>query len=413
MGSSLLATGLLVSAASAAPEVPPAPPAPPLVTAYGIFKPEFVMANGVETFGKISFAAPTAAAHPVADPLHDEWADSFQLQQSRFGLKVGEGTDLQGRLEIDFVDFGFNQSSPIQAAHPRLRLAYVSYTASPGHKLTLGQQWDIFSPLNPATTNMVGASFMAGNSAFIRPQFIYTYGTGEGIEISAALGMQRQNAGAAMNTVEYGLLPSVALQAGYRMGKTWFGASVIATSAQTVPPPNEDSRMAFGANLFASLALTDMLSLGVEGYVAKNGGDLGLLTLSNTSATATEELTDAGGFVSATLKFSDMISLWVLGGVAMVLNSDDVPLGYTRDATGLATRSGISGIERNVNLRATLLATPTKGLDFYLEPFMFLTKHKVGTITVTTPTGMMDVMDEASLSDQTAFGTALGARMTF
>ncbi len=399
-----------VEEAPAPPPPPPAveaPPEAPVVTIYGIIKPEFIMANGVETYGKATFAATTAAAHPIANGNHDEWASSFQLQQSRFGIKVAAG-DAQGRAEIDFIDYGFNQSSPIQAAHPRLRLAYLTYNVSPGHKISAGQQWDIFSPLNPPTTNMVGASFLAGNSAFIRPQFVYTYGTGEGLEIAAALGLVRQNPGPSFGVVEYGVLPSVALQAGYRTGKTWVGVSFIGASAQTAPPPNEDSRTAFGANAFASLAVGEKVSLGIEAYYAQNGSDLGLLTLS--TAPATTDISDAGGFVSATVKLTDMLSLWVLGGGAFVMNADDLPLGYSRDDAGVATRSGISGIESNINLRATLLASPTKGLDFFLEPFMFLTKHKLGTTT--SPGGMM-VTDPDGDSNQTAFGTSLGARMVF
>ena len=389
------------------PEAEPTPPPPapeppkpeqPLFKAYGIIKPEFIVANGVETFGKTTMVAPTAAAHPISDPNHDRWAMSFQLQQTRVGLKVGEGLDVQGRLEIDFVDPAFSQSSPIQGTRPRLRLAYLTYKPGAAHTIMFGQNWDIFSPLNPLTMNLVGASFQAGNSAFLRPQLAYTYGKGEGIELSAAIGLRGQNTGPALNLLEYGLVPSFALQAGYRLGKSWFGGSVIFSSERTSLEPSEYN-VAVAGNLFASLPLTDWLSLVMEGYIGRNTNALGLLTLGSGIT-----VTDAGGFLSANFKFAKIHGVWVTVGGAGVLNPNELAVGYTpATAEAPAARVGIGGMIHNVNLRATYLITPKPGLDFYIEPFLFLTKHK------------LDVADDPTgdLENQTAGGGQLGAKYTF
>lgn len=382
------------------PPPTPAPPTPdpPLFKAYGIIKPEFIVANGVETFGRNTLVAPTAAANPITDPNHDEWALSFQLQQTRVGLKVGEGTDLQGRIEIDFVDPSFSQSSPIQGTRPRLRLAYISYKPGAAHTIMFGQNWDIFSPLNPLTMNLVGASFQAGNSAFLRPQLAYTYGRGEGVEISAAIGLRGQNTGPALNLLEYGLVPSFSLQAGYRIGKAWFGGSVIFSSEMTNQDPREYNASVAG-NLFANLPVSDWLSLVMEAYMGRNTNALGLLTL-GTGIT----VMDAGGYISANFKFAKIHGVWVTVGGAGVLNPDDLALGYTPATEDTpATRVGIGGMLSNVNLRATYLITPKPGLDFYLEPFLFLTKHELDA----------DDDPDGSLANRAAPGGQLGAKYSF
>jgi len=96
-------------------------------------------------------------------------------------------------------------------------------------------------------------------------------------------------------------------------------------------------------------------------------------------------------------------SLWLTAGVALALDEDDVALGYSTAGGAAATRTSINGIARNVGLRGTYVYSPQKGMEFYLEPFMFMTRHK------------LDPADDPndSEADQTAFGTAFGTRMKF
>ncbi len=373
---------------------------PPLVRPYGIIKAEYIVGNGIETFGRATFTAPTAAAHPIVNPNHDEFASSIQLQQSRFGMWIGEGRDLTGRVEVDFVDPAFAQSSPIQGTRLRLRLAYITYQLGGGSSLTMGQTWDIFSPLNPASMNMVGVSFMAGNSAFLRPQLIYTYSDG-GLQFSAALGTQSQNNSNVFNRIEYALIPTVAVQLGYKEGKTWVGVSAIGSNQlTTLPPADKEYDSTYSVNAFASVGLSPSLSLSAEAYYGKNGNALGLLTLGSGVDTK-----DVGGYVSAVFNLSPKQSLWLLAGGAFVLDADDIPLGYALSADGLsATRSGISGVESNIAVRGTYVAKPVKGLELYLEPYLFLTKHK------------LDAADEMSFDvegSRTGFGTQIGSRFRF
>lgn len=383
------------------PEPPkPEPPKPPLVQIYGIIKPEIIVAQGVETFGKVLLTAPTAASNPIANPNYGQTALGFQLQQTRFGLKINEGNPITGRLEIDFIDPGFSYSSPIQGTGLRLRLAYMTYKPAPNHTVMIGQNWDIYSPLNALTMNMVGNAYQSGNSAFLRPQVAYTYGSGQGLEISAAIGLRAQNTTGAMNLLEYGMIPTFALQVGFRNGKNWYGVSGIVGAEETQLDPRSYNGAVAG-NIFANLALTDSFSLIVDGYIGKSTNSLGLLTLGSGA-----NVVDAGGYVSGNLKFAKIHALWVTAGVAGVLNSADLPVGYTPAdpvAGTAAARVGIGGIESNVNLRATYVLAPLDGLQFYLEPFIFLTRHKLNAAD--DPTG--------TLASRAAPGIQIGSRYTF
>jgi hypothetical protein len=424
-----------VAAPAPAPESVPVPLAPveapkpaeaekPLFIFYGILKPEIIVGtSGVETFGKATAVAATAAAHPIADPNYDQPFTTFQLQQTRVGVKIGEGKPLSGKVEIDFIDDNFSHSSPIQGTGVRLRLAYVTYKPSPGHTVMFGQNWDIFSPLNAATMNMVGNSFQAGNVAFLRPQLAYTYGTGEGIEISAALGLRQQNVNPAMNLTELGMFPTFAIQAGFKKGKDWYGVSGIIGAEETSQAIDPVTRAAsrsykptFAGNVFANLALGKVFSLGVEGYIGQNTNALGMLSLGSAAATTVDPVTgaqvvhnvvDAGGYLSAKAQFNKVHGLWVTVGGAGVLNPAELAPGYTAAVAGPpvvpAARSGIGGIESNVKLGATYTLSPMDGLQFYVEPSLFLTRFRLAAAD--DPTG--------ALASRNAFGVQLGTKYTF
>lgn len=364
------------------PAEPKKPEDKPLVRVYGIVKPTIVVGNGLESFGNPNYVAPTAAANPLflSDP--DAVGLSFQAQQTRVGVAVGEGTPVKGQIEVDLVDFA--KSSPAQATSIRVRQAFVEWSPADGHKLTLGQAWDLFSPLNTHTYNLVGALFQSGNSGFVRHQLMYLASLGS-VEVGAALGLVGQNVSAILNNVEYSRTPTVALRAGYRAEKTaWVGASVIGTRLVfDANQETEEGRMAFGGNLFAELT-TGPLNVRAEAYGGQNLANLGLLTLAQ--GYRTNDVTEAGGWVSAKLSFLDIHSLHLVAGAAFVLNTDDMQLGYTpgTPATGATpatapVRVGGNGpgIERNVTLRAGYAVAPLKGFSIIVEPSLMFTRHKL------------------------------------
>ncbi|WP_437909636.1 hypothetical protein WME95_18170 [Sorangium sp. So ce327] len=370
---------------------PPAPPPPPveqkkaddkpLVRVYGILKPTVVVGNGLESFGNPNYSAPTAAVNPLflADP--DAVGLTFQAQQTRVGVAVGEGSPVKGQVELDFIDFG--KSSPAQGMSLRVRQAFLDWTPAEGHKLTLGQTWDLFSPLNTHTYNLVGGMFQSGNSGFMRHQFMYLANVGS-LEVGAALGLVSQNVTAILNNVEYSRTPTVSLRASYRAEKTaWVGASVIGTRlAFDANLPTEEGRLALGGNLFGEIT-SGALNVRAEAYGGKNLANLGLLTLGQ--GYRTDDVAEVGGWVSGKVTF-DKHSLHLVAGTAMVLSTEEMQLGYTpgtpaaggTPATAPA-RVGANGpgIERNVTLRAGYAFAPLKGLSIVLEPSLLLTRHKL------------------------------------
>lgn len=190
-----------------------------------------------------------------------------------------------------------------------------------------------------------------------------------------------------------------ALRVSYRIGKNWFGVSGIVGSSLSQQNPTKEYNAVFGANLFGSVTATDWLSLLAEGYLARNGNDMGLLVLSSGI-----QVMDAGGYVSAHFTINPMHQVWVTAGGAVVLNPSKLGLGYTpATMDAAAARSGIGGMEHNVNLRATYILSPMKGLQFYLEPFLFLTRHKLAAADD----------PDSELANQVAFGGQLGTRYSF
>jgi hypothetical protein len=379
-----------------APPPPPPPPPPPadkpLFRFYGIVKPTIVVANALESFGQQNFVAPTAVANPVFVADQDDMAWSFQAQQTRFGVAVGEGLPVTAKLEIDFIDSalipGFNRSSPAQATTPRLRQAYLEWTMLEGHKLTMGQLWDFFSPLNNHTYNLVGNLFQSGNVGFMRHQLAYT-GVFGPIEASLALGLTAQNLGPALNQVEYGKMPTIVPRVGYRKGKElWAGVSgMVSRVSFAMNTPAEDTHIVWGGNLFADATLFSKLNLRAEAYFGQNLNNLGVLGLANAVHAADPapeyDLKEAGGWVSAKFTATPQHAAHVVVGGAAVLDSDDLPPAYTAGtpAMGMApavapTRNGV-GIQSNISLRAGYSYTPYAGFSLVAEPFIIITKHQL------------------------------------
>lgn len=377
--------------AAQAEQAPEARPAPveekkpddkPLVRFYGIIKPTVVVANGLESFGNPNYSAPTAAANPLFLSNPDAVGLSFQAAQTRLGLAVGEGLPVKGQLEVDFVDFG--KSSPAQAMTLRVRQAFVEWTPADGHKVTFGQFWDVFSPLNTHTYNLVGALFQSGNSGFVRHQLSYATTLG-GVEVAAALGLVGQNVSAALNNVEYSRVPTFALRAGYRAEKkVWAGASVIATRVVfDANLPTEEGRLALGGNLFGELT-SGAVNVRAEAYGGQNLNNLGLLTLGQ--GYLGNDVAEIGAWVSGKISFLDIHSAHLVAGLAAVTNTDTMQIGYrpgtpatdTTPATAPARVGGNGpGIERNVTVRAGYALAPVKGLSIVVEPLLMFTRHKL------------------------------------
>jgi hypothetical protein len=391
-----------VPVAAPAP-VPPAPvvvhtPHTPSFTVYGIIKPTIIVGNGSESFGQQTSVATTGAAHPVVQATPDEIRTTFQLQQTRLGLRAENGT-IGGKLEVDFVHF--EQSSPVQQAFPRLRIAEAYWTAFEGAKLVIGQGWDVWSPLNPHTFNLVGSHFLAGNSAFLRNQIAW-YQTIGAIEIVGAAGMAFSNAGPVANNLEYALLPTGAARLVYKADKTAVGLSGIVGRLRFQDAEGEDVyHTAWGGSLHADVSFGPV-NVKAEGYGGSNLANLANLTLGVGRADADQF--EAGGWISAKYDINQHLNVFCSFGGAAILNTEDQAIGYVPGDTTtgvVATRVGFAGIENNVNLRAGVSVSPVKGLAFIAEPYFISTKHKLAPA------------DSSVNGQTTAAGFETGARFDF
>lgn len=388
---------------------------PPLVRVFGLIKPTMIAGNGVESYGFANYSATTAAANPLFFQNPDDLSLSFQVAQSRLGVVVGEALPVRGTLELDFIHF--DQASPVQAAFPRVRLAFVDWHMNDQHRLILGQNWDLFSPLGVHGFDLVGGSFQAGNSGFLRQQFQWL-GMFGAVEAGLAVGLQAPNNTAAVNNVELGHFPSLALRVAYKPSKgNQAGVSAIATRLRFT---DDKFSYAYGATLYGEVtAFNNALNARLEAYYGTNLNNMGALTLGQ--GYADKDVSEVGGFLSVKHSFTTAHALHLVAGFAMILNPDDMKLGYTpavaavaADPTATPPVAAVAavaaarapgngpGIEQNLNLRLGYSYSPLERFSLVLEPFLLLTRHK---------------LDDVALSkfdaDRKGYGAQVGALYQF
>lgn len=162
---------------------------------YGFVKADGLYSdNSVLTFGRENLLAPVQAKRRVQ---FDDAESRSQLiaNQSRWGLSVSAPERLTAKIEFDFVG-DYNQSQPNTGLVSRLRLAYLEYRPGPRLSLMAGQNWDIFSNLNPPTYNVTEVLFGGGNAGWIREQFALKYRPGSRFSFAAAIGNTTNNSSA-------------------------------------------------------------------------------------------------------------------------------------------------------------------------------------------------------------------------
>ncbi|MBN2036934.1 MAG: hypothetical protein JW768_09360 [Chitinispirillaceae bacterium] len=141
----------------------------PVFEPYGFVKGDmYYTVGGVTSWGQPSL---TCASRATGS---DTNAVSFTAQHTRFGLRgSGAAGDITmgGLIELDFFVIAANAN-----AKPRMRLAYAWCRPVQGLEIRAGQQWDLFSPLNPTTNNTNANLWYDGNYGFRRPQLTLQYG---------------------------------------------------------------------------------------------------------------------------------------------------------------------------------------------------------------------------------------------
>lgn len=367
-----------------APE-PPAPPpaAPPIIRAYALIKPTFIVTSAaVESFGQPNASASTAAGNPVLAAMADEPATTWQAAQSRIGFWFDEKGPVRGHLEFDFIDF--TKASPTTGALPRLRIANVDWQLSDSLLLAAGQDWDLFSPVNGYTHNLVGVAFQAGNTGFMRQQVKLIW-KNESLELGGALGLPAANNAARFGVPELTQTPSLALRGTVMMGAAGrVGVSAIASRWRFAPgAATERYAVAGAANLFGDVTPVAGFNIRFEAYYGQNLANLGALSLGQ--GNATDDIAEVGGFLSAKYNLTDAHAVYMLAGMAKVLDDDLVlpsyayanpPMDGSAPPITAAAASGTGpGITSNLTARLGYEYRYSKSLALQMEGFFFSTEH--------------------------------------
>jgi hypothetical protein len=339
------------------------------LTPYGFFMPNIIAATkAVSSYGNNNESAMTEAAYPAVSASNSSPSgarDSIQVQQSRFGLKYNPSAQVRGQVEIDFLST--SNAAPTTGSSPRLRMAKVEYEAVKNLTVFLGQDWDLFSPLNPFGYNYVGNSFRAGNAGFFRQQLGVLTKPMEHLEAAASVGMGVPDSGITSDQAdELSTKPVYQLRAAYVDGKNRAGLSGVysqisyATVTNTSISPVQSKAM--GLNAFAEGAMGNF-ELKAEAFMGQNLQNINMFTigLANTNLKTVEE---TGGYIS--LKYHiQKASVWgTVGGDFM---------SHTAEISSAA--AGTKGMLSNRAIKLGADYALTDKLKAFYEASLFDTKY--------------------------------------
>ena len=270
-----------------------------------------------------------------------------------------------GRLEVDFFDS--TKASPTTQMNPRLRIASVTYIRD-SYRLIVGQDWDLFSPVNGFTVSHVGMYFMAGNSGFIRQQLQVLKDYSDW-EMGAAIGMAGSNPGINETDLEATKSPSYSLRGSYKLNGGRVGLSGIYSTLKysTVSSARHD---AYGVSAFYEQSLQEF-SVKSEAYFGQNLSNIGSLTLAK--GTATSDVKEFGGMVSF-LRKVDNKNGWYAGvGFSQILNPSDMEA-LSFNASRVVVNPGV---KRNFLLRFGWEHKLSDDVAWFSEITRFETSYKL------------------------------------
>lgn len=358
---SLIFVSGFISSVSAWSQTPAPEPDALQLKFYGFLRSEVIGASrALDSFGNPNLSAPVGV-RPGNEADSQRARMSFQAAQSRLGLKANQGPVL-GQIEMDFIDFA--KASPTTTAVPRLRIAKIDWSFTSVDRLSIGQDWDLFSPEKPFTYNYVGLYFKAGNAGFMRQQIKLLHEPSEGWAWGAAAGLVTANKGAADSAVEQNAWPTLALRTSYRLDpKREFGVSAIYGKTRgilsSLSPP---LRSIYGFNAFGEWGSGESpWSFSGEAYYGQNLGSAGALTLA--SASPTTSFHEWGAYGTVRCKLSERVRVQGGLGYAHVLE----PQGSLVD--GFGTRS----IGSNGKAEVALSWHPSVALSWFLQYAYFRT----------------------------------------
>lgn len=342
--------------------------APKLFEINGFFLPMVNYGSDtIASFGNNNTSASTEAGAPSGRSHL-----SFQSQQSRFGVKINVSSDVRGKVEVDLLDA--TKSSPTVASVPRIRIAKIEYDPMENLTIFAGQDWDLFSPLNPFGYNFVGGEFRSGNAGFMRQQIGVTAKPFRNGEAAASIGFASPNGLANEQAQELEKKPAYSARVAYVLGKFRTGLSgiysqngyfnqLVGTTTSTLAT----NRASYAGNFFAEYAIGAFEVKG-EAYHGQNPANINLLTIGQGTAAA-PSLKETGGYVSAKYKF-EKVSIWTTLGMAAVHDGAEV--------INDASTKGFKGMQSNRAFKVGADYGLTDKLRVFYEVSFFRTKYVAG-----------------------------------
>lgn len=330
-----------------------------------------VTTNAAESFGRPNLVAYTAAGNPALSPHRSRAAESFQVQQSRFGIKAAVVEDTTGTLEFDFVDF--SKSTPTTASLIRLRRGFVTFK-SEDWTFHVGQDWDMFSPLAPHSYNYIGHYFGSGDVGFMRIQAQAIKKSGNW-EHGMALGFPANSNGLQQSTPEFSMAPTLAVRETWSEDGLTLGASGIIGHLKD--QSTDVSLMPYGINLFGKKT-TENFEITSEAYFGQNLENLSMLALGYSSSL--KKINEIGAFVTAKYKIQHH---GIFGGIghSQILSEGNLAPSYSyvggKPTLNLLTTSTGYGILQNSTARIGYDYSWSKKLSLFFETAFLLTKHKL------------------------------------
>lgn len=342
-------------------------------TFYGFIKASALVSDqAVESNGRPNMMAYSAAGNPAISPHHSRADQSFQAQQSRFGMKVQSNDNIFGILEFDFVDF--SKSSPTVASNLRLRRAVVNFK-NDDWTFNVGQDWDLISPLAPYTYNVVGHYFGSGDIGFMRIQAQALKQDGAW-EHAAALGFPAYNNTYAVSNPEYSMLPTLALRETYSWDKSAIGISGLVghiedqTTEKTITP--------YVVTVFFKKDW-ESTNLAAEAYYGHNLENLNLSGLGYSKDLL--DLEEYGGFFTLRHKMNDSYGLYGGMGYSRVSNRSNIAPSYTKTGPNARTLNLLNGpstgygIAQNGTARLGYEYYWSSKLNLFAETAFLYTEH--------------------------------------
>ena len=333
---------------------------------YGFVKASLMVTEDLDTNSRTKpFFAENETSSSAADK---ESGTYLSTTQSRWGMKVSNGSKVTGKFEFDLDAnvSGNNKNGASSLANGRIRQANISYKVSSNGTINFGKKWTVFMGALPNTVGFTRVNFFAGNSGFLLDGVDYTHNLG-----NTTLKVELANTGSDDNAQVS--TPTSTLVVNHKMGNHMVGAAYTMASidaSKTDATNNKDSDAA-GMKLYYS-GKFGKLSAVAEYTMGENLGSIHTGFLGSASDTTDTKVEATGYFAS--LRYSlEKCSLY--GGYGM--NELD-------DSTQVASSGSTSGVSSNTLMTVGYDTMLDKNLKFFVEYNGFETDFTSGSTTTST-----------------------------